>query len=107
MANDHPTSLRLGFGYHQARKSGLGGIRPDRSPNQVNRYVSGSKAAREITREIENDPEMGEFVVHWIQNGISAEETLEDMSRLRQFMRMKKTGYSLPYRIKYCWRYVK
>lgn len=68
MANDDPTSLRMGFGYRQARASGLGGLRPDRSPNQVNKYVSASKAAREIRREVEADPEWGPFVAHWLKD---------------------------------------
>jgi hypothetical protein len=40
MANDPPSNLRMGFGYHQARAAGLGGLRQDKSPRQVNREIS-------------------------------------------------------------------
>jgi len=42
--NDAPTNLRRGFGYYQARRSGMGGIRRDRSPNQINEAIDENNA---------------------------------------------------------------
>ena len=101
MANDDPTSLRMGFGYHQARASGLGGVRSDRSPNQVNKYTSASKAARGLRREIEADPEWGPFVAHWLQQGIGAVEVAYMLFLAQSYARQMTRGYSFKYRSRY------
>jgi phage-related protein len=94
MANDDPTSLRMGFGYHQARASGLGGVRPDRSPNQVNKYVSASKAARQLQQKIQADAGWRPFVAHWLQEGMGAEEVAYMLYLAETYVRLKKRGYS-------------
>ena len=75
MRNDPPTSLRRGYGYHQARAAGLGGLRADRSPRQVNLLIKGRKAQREaekqLREEIAKDAEWAPFVEHWIREGLS------------------------------------
>jgi hypothetical protein len=97
MANDHPTSLRMGFGYHQARASGMGGIRADRSPRQVNRYIKDSKDAREATRrlreEIANDPEWVPFVEHWVCEGLSAPEVFQSLSNAQYDVWLRRKGF--------------
>lgn len=103
MANDPPTSLRMGFGYHQARQSGMGGIRQDRSPNQVNKAVNESKAARRLRDAVETDPDWGPFVEHWIRDGMSAEITYDALYRAQAYLRYKARGYSLDYRLRYWW----
>jgi len=84
----------MGFGYHQARKSGLGGIRADRSPNQVNQYTRASKAARKLREEVQTDPAWAPFIEHWISDGMSAEITLDALWRAQAYMRLKSKGYS-------------
>ncbi|UFS76919.1 MULTISPECIES: hypothetical protein [unclassified Tardiphaga] len=103
MTNDNPTSLRMGFGYHQARKSGLGGIRADRSPNQVNRDTRENKAARQLREEAEADPDWGPFIEHWILDGISAEVTLNALWRSQAYMSFKSRGYSRKTTSRYWW----
>jgi hypothetical protein len=103
MANDRPTSLRMGFGYGQARASGLGGIRADRSPNQVNHYISESKVARKLREEVEADPGWGPFVEHWIRDGMSAQVTYDALWRARAYMRQKERGFSLKWRMRHWW----
>jgi hypothetical protein len=93
----------MGFGFYQARASGLGGVRADRSPNQVNRYISESKAARKLREEVESDCAWGPFVDHWIRDGMSAEVTQDALCRARTFMRMKAKGFSLKWRMRFIW----
>ena len=52
MTNDKPTSLRMGFGYGQARAAGLGGVRASRSPRQVNQILKENKSARDATESL-------------------------------------------------------
>jgi hypothetical protein len=103
MANDPPTSLRMGFGYHQARKSGVGGIRQDRSPNQINKAIKENKAARLLREAVEADPDWGRFVEHWILEGMTAEVTYDALYRARAYARYKGKGYSLNWRMRYWW----
>jgi hypothetical protein len=103
MANDQPTSLRMGFGYGQARASGMGGIRADRSPNQVNLYVRESKAASMLREEVEADPDWKPFVEHWIRDGMSAEVIQNALWRAQAYMRFKSRGYSRKTTSRYWW----
>ena len=98
--NDPPSSLRRGFGYHQAKQSGMGGIRQDRSPNQVNKAIDESKAARRIRKVVERDPEWGPFVEHWIRDGMSAEITENALWRAQCYARDKARGFSLEFRLR-------
>lgn len=78
MANDDPTSLRMGFGYHQARAAGMGGIRTARSSKQVNRLIRANEVTRKATvwlrEEVEHDPDWIPFVEHWAKAGLTADE---------------------------------
>jgi transposase len=97
MANDDPTSLRMGFGYHQARASGLGGIRADRSPRQVNRYIEENRATRNATRHLQEaakDPECEQFIRHRVGEGRSAQEIWNELSLIQTYARMRARGYS-------------
>jgi hypothetical protein len=77
MANDPPTSLKMGFGYRQARAAGLEGIRRDRSPRQVNLIVRDRKSEKEALEYIQgmvaDDPEWKPFVEHWVREGLNAQ----------------------------------
>lgn len=102
MRNDPPTSLRRVYGYHQARAAGLGGIRIDRSPRQVNREIKENQAARRLKDEIKKDSEWDKFVKHWIASERStAEETLDMLLRAQAHARMRANGYS----VKWCSRH--
>ncbi len=77
MANDPPTNLRIGFGYPQARAAGLGGIRRDRSPKQVNRITADNKTDRFmedlVLRWMDGDRDWVPFVAHWLKEGLSVQ----------------------------------
>ena len=93
MANDPPTNLRMGFGYHQARAAGLGGIREARSPRQVNHFIAESKATREATaelREAAKDPEWVAFITHRIAEGRSARDIAEELYWMKRYTRMRR-----------------
>jgi hypothetical protein len=97
MANDPPSHLRMGFGYHQARASGLRGLRTDRSPNQVNKIINTGKTIREaekgLRKAIEEDPEWKRFVRHWISEGLSAPDIWESLCLARRDANFRKRGY--------------
>jgi hypothetical protein len=91
----------MGFGYRQARAAGLGGLRSDRSPRQVNRFVNDRKSEREaaawLREQVANDPEWGPFVEHWVRKGLSASEVQQSLAnaqfdvwlRRKQFHRLR------------------
>lgn len=89
MRNDPPTSLRRGYGYRQARAAGLGGVRADRSPRQVNNYIKARKAddnGKEYLRdEIHKDPEWGPFVEHWIREGLSVNDVVNALYNAKYY----------------------
>jgi hypothetical protein len=97
MANDPPTTLRMGFGYNQARAAGLGGLRADRSPRQVNRLIHDRKPVREATRylreSIERDPEWTPFVEHWIREGLTALDIAESLGNAKRDVLLRQKGW--------------
>lgn len=93
MANDQPTSLRMGFGYNQARKSGMGGLRTDRSPNQVNKIIDERRVAKSIREEIERDPEWGPFVEHWIRKKLPARDVLQSLWNAQHDAWRRRKGF--------------
>ena len=97
MANDQPTSLRMGFGYGQARASGMGGIRADRSPDQVNREISERKVAKQIREEVELDPEWGPFVEHWIRERLEAQDILQALWNAKFDVWRRRKGFKARY----------
>ena len=101
MANDPPTALSMRFGYHQARASGLGGVRESRSPRQVNKFIEESQVARKLRAEVEKDTEWGPFVKHWIEDSRSADETFRALYRAQMYVWLKRKGYSLKYRLRW------
>lgn len=105
MANDHPTSLRMLFGYYNARQAGLGGVRADRSPREINKISRSNKLIKELLREVETDPEWEPFVVHWIKNGFSIESTMASLQRAKSYAWYKSRGYKRQDIVDYVWPY--
>jgi hypothetical protein len=106
MANDDPTSLRMGFGFHQARAAGLGGVRASRSPRQVNRHIKDNKAAREAIRhlqEAQKDEEWHPFIRHRIDEGRTAQEISDELRWIDRYARMRARGYSVAWCLRYHW----
>lgn len=102
MANDDPTSLRMGFGYHQARAAGLGGVREARSPRQVNQHINSAQMARKLRAEVMNDGEWGPLVKHLIEQGVGPVDAFDVLGRAKMYMWLKRKGFPLKYRLR--WR---
>jgi hypothetical protein len=105
MANDDPTSLRMGFGHHQARRAGLGGVRPDRSPRAVNKITRDNKLVKRLLDELESDPDWKPFVVHWLTCGLSVEATRESLNRAKLYARYRARGYKREQIVDVLWPY--
>jgi hypothetical protein len=108
MANDQPTSLRMGFGYGQARAAGLGGIRASRSPRQVNQITEENKKTRhalETLREMAKDPEWAPYIKHRIAEGCSADVMADEAYWMDRYSRMRRRGFSVAGCLKYHWRF--
>jgi len=96
MANDKPTSLRMGFGYNQARRAGLDGLREARSPRQVNRIYRERKEGKELVDELQrraaNDPDFGRLIVHRLREGVTLEDIYTEIYWIDRFAfwRIKK-----------------
>ena len=108
MANDQPTSLRMGFGYGQARAAGLGGIRASRSPNQVNKIIQENKSTREAIeslREYAKDSAYAILITHRAEEGCTAEHINEEISWIRRYAFARSRGYSFAFRLKHHWPY--
>src|SRR4051812_17920539 len=106
MSNDKPTSLRMGFGYGQARAAGLGGLRSARSPNQVNRITKENKANREAIKDLRDaarDPGWAPYLKHRAQEGCSAEAIAEEFYWMQRYFRMRQRGFSVAGALKYHW----
>ena len=56
MANDPPTSLRMGFGYHEARASGVTKFGQPRAASSVNADVKERAAIRQIASLLNRPP---------------------------------------------------
>jgi hypothetical protein len=102
MANDPPTNLRMGFGFHQARAAGLGGIREDRSPRQVNRLIK-QRARRKkniayIREVLGFDPGWGPFVEHWVREGLNPEDVANSLHDAKFHMWQRAKGHKRYYR---------
>jgi len=87
----------MGFGYHQARVAGLGGLRTDRSPRQVNRLIDERKTERDALRhlreEVERDPEWAPFVEHWILEGLTAPDIWESLRCAKYDVWLRSKGF--------------
>jgi hypothetical protein len=107
MANDPPTTLRMGFGFRQARAAGLEGIRAPRSPRQVHRYIKDSKATREAIRGLRDaakDLEWVPFITHRVSEGRSEQEIWDELYWIKCYVRMRARGYSVAYCLRHYWR---
>src|ERR1700682_551328 len=94
--NDPPTSLRMGFGYGQARAAGLGGIRASRSPRQVNKIIEENKSAREATealREYAKDVDYAILITHRVEEGCTPEQINEEIFWIRRYAWSRSKGY--------------
>jgi hypothetical protein len=108
MANDQPTSLRMGFGYGQARAAGLGGIRASRSPFQVNKITVENKKTRhalETLREMAKDREWDAYIKHRVAEGCSADVIADEAYWMDRYSRMRRRGHSVSGCLKYHWRF--
>ena len=88
MTNDKPTSLRMGFGYSQARAAGLDGIWQSRSPKQVNKITKENLSYRgAITdlRKLRDDPDWVPLIKFCVANGMSAAEISEEIYWINRF----------------------
>jgi hypothetical protein len=106
MTNDKPTSLRMGFGYGQARAAGLGGVRASRSPRQVNKILQENKSARDATeslREYVKDLNWALLITHRVEEGNTPEQINEEISWIRRYAWARSKGYSLAFRLKHHW----
>jgi hypothetical protein len=107
MANDRPTSLRMGFGYGQARAAGLGGIRADRSPRQVNKIIKENRSNRTAIAELRyhaQDPDWIPLIEFLVAEGFSAEDISTEVYWLNRYAWARfKRGSSLEYCLKYHW----
>lgn len=103
MANDPPINRRMVFGYKQARAAGLGGVRPSRSPRQVNRCIKESKEARLsvsfLRDEIGNDLEWEPFIRHRVREGCGTHEIACELYLMQTYMFEKESGLSLAGRL--------
>jgi hypothetical protein len=109
MRNDPPSTLSRRHGYQQARAAGLGGIRADRSPKQVNRYLKEQKTTREAIRELieaKNDPEWVPFLIFRAGEGRTALEIATELYWMKRYSWAKEQGFSLAGRLRYHWPYL-
>ncbi|WP_416192957.1 hypothetical protein [Nitrobacter sp. TKz-YC01] len=107
MANDKPTSLRMGFGYGQARAAGLGGVRADRSTRQVNKITKENKSTRTATleiREFAKDPDWAPLIKHLVSQGLSPKDISDELYWVKRYAWSKAKGHSLAFRLKFHWR---
>jgi|KBSSwiStaDraftv2_1062776.scaffolds.fasta_scaffold341951_3 hypothetical protein len=99
MRNDPPTTLRRVYGYHQARASGVGGVRADRSPRQVNRYWAERKEANEnieyVRQIVDADPEWLPFVLHWKGEGLTVAQIADSLHDAKYYMWHKSSFRTL------------
>jgi hypothetical protein len=98
MANDPPTNLRMGFGYHQARAAGLGGVRASRSPRQVNRIIEENKADRwavQALRDAAKEPKWAEYLTHRVAEGCGPQVIWDELERMKAYSKYGARGYSL------------
>ena len=96
----------MGFGYSQARAAGLGGVRGSRSPRQVNKIIQENIATREATetlREYAKDVDYAILITHRVEENCTAEQINEEIGRIRLYAWARSKGYSLAYRLRYCW----
>jgi hypothetical protein len=106
MANDKPTSLRMGFGYGQARAAGLGSVLASRSPRQVNAILQENKYARdtiESLREYAKDVDWALLITHRVEEGNTSEQINEEISWIRRYAWARSQGFSLASRLKRHW----
>jgi hypothetical protein len=106
MANDKPTSLRMGFGYGQARAAGLGGLRAARSPRQINKITEENKADRKATsilREAAKDPGWKGYLEHRIAEKCSSVDIADELYWMERYWRMRTQGHSVAWCLKHHW----
>jgi hypothetical protein len=105
VANDDPTSLRMGFGYRQARAAGLDGLRASRSPRQFNRCVEDSKATREALRylrDVGTDPDWERLIKYRISEHCSAQDISEEIYWINRYAQTRK-HFSIKWCLRHSW----
>jgi hypothetical protein len=96
----------MGFGYHQARSAGLGGIRAHRSPRQVNRIINERKDENEALRQIAEagqDPEWKAYLKHRHEQRCSAQEIARELGWMERYNRARSRGFSVAYCLRNHW----
>jgi hypothetical protein len=104
MANDPPTSLRMGFGYYQARAAGLDGLREARSPRQVNRLIKDARAYRAVVdylRKKARDPNWAALIKHRIDEGCNVSVIEEEIYWIDRYAAARNRGCSLELCLRY------
>jgi hypothetical protein len=66
MANDPPTNLRMGFGYQQARASGVTGFKSPPKPWEMNFHIKWAAAEKTLRRIVKRDPSIKPLVHKFI-----------------------------------------
>jgi hypothetical protein len=72
MANDDPTSLRMGFGYHQARAAGMSGFEEPPSESRMNFDLRWKAKEKELRTLVEQNPSIGPIVREIIKRQTAA-----------------------------------
>ena len=67
MANDDPTSLRMGFGYQQARAAGVTGFKSPPSVSQMNFHLSEAAATKKLRAIRQQHPSIEKFLLKVIE----------------------------------------
>lgn len=89
MANDAPTSLRMGFGHRAAHAAGVSNFSIGNSRRWIEKQKTYRARVATLRREAQRDPEWGDFIHHWITQGLSEDETLTALHRAKEFMKRR------------------
>jgi hypothetical protein len=92
MANDPPTSLRMGFGHRQARASGMGGFEEGPSTRQMNFDLEWREQEKEIRAIVEEYPAAGPVVRRMIEKQAAAKHWSVELI----LMELYRRGFRLP-----------
>ena len=82
------------FGGLDAKDIGITDFHRPRAASSVNRDLEENAVARKLQSEVKKDLGWAPFVKHWIEEGCTAEETLEALQRAKMYMGVKRHGAS-------------
>lgn len=96
MANNPPTSLRMAFGYRQARASGIDGFEKEPSTGQMNFDLQWRDGEKEIRAIVEKYPSAGPIVRRMIKEQKARKRLSVDLILFELYGR----GFRLPLKSK-------